>query len=1370
MATTAEHLKTLSVYAPPPVARLAFQDPQRKFEGFSRRFLAATVFADISGFTPLAEALASSGGVRGAEELTAILNRVFEALITTVENHGGQVVKFGGDALSLIWPCDENNMAEAVWRAVQSAFAMQTAMINFATVTTTQGEFELRMKIGVSVGELLEVHAGGEFSRWEYVLAGPPMENMSSAENLAAAGQVVVDEAAWRLLNGRTLTEISSNSHQLSNTESYAFGEEMAPGFYGITHLWSQIPSAPLPPPDWSRLDPSARTKVATTLRGYIPGAISSILESGHGDMLAELKPMTVCFLGFSGIDYHADPNAGPRLSEFMRDAQKMIYHYEGSLNKLAVGDKGSVLLVLFGAPPFFHEDDEVRGVACASALLKVAARYNLQARIGLTTGTLFAGPLGAPQRREYSVIGDMVNLAARLMQKAEPGEVWVDQSVQSKTVRFFEYEDLGSVQVKGKTEPRHVYKALGEKDQEELVIGYLLSNQELTGREKELEIFDALADKVYKQQGQVLLLSGEAGVGKSRLAAEIVRRWMTLGGASHGGDCVSYGRQTPYLPWRGIVASIAGLSPRLPVKERLARLERLLHRMPRETLVVERELSQAAVVDQPTDLIEDYWLERLPLVADMLGLESEETELTAGLSEDLRRDNIFEIVRAIILQEAQQRPTLILLEDIHWSDELSMELAVHLADAIRDQPILFVLAHRPLGDPLPVTYQRIQQKPYATEMGLTELNPEAALKLVQSKLGVKSLPPDLADLLKNKGQGNPFFIEELVNSLLTMEVIRVEYGECQIIGDLDKLEMPDTVQKVILARIDRLDEADKVTLKVAAAIGRTFQRDLLETVHPWVTSEHSLDEQLARLQAEDFTRQEVRESDLDFLFKHVITQEVAYETMLYSQRRQLHATIGLALENRGNNSDGEVVDLLAYHYSRSDNRDKALHYLHRAGQKALAGYANEAAISYFTEALTVAEETQNVKVQYDLLAGREQAYNRMGNRVAQDQDLKQMKQLALAENDVRQQLEVGSRQLQLATNLGRYSEATEIAYETLNLAQQTNHPDWEARVLTNLGITSWRRGDYSRARRYLQQALDRLSAQDDQQLRATSLNYLGLIDTQICEYDQARHSYQAALAIYRDIGDRAGEAGCANNLGLLESSLGRYLEAQQYYNQALSICHAIGDRLREGISLNTLGQAETILGHYERAEELLDRSLAIRRAIGDRRGEAFGLHDVGFLYLTREQPQAAIHHFQAACDLRRDLGENGNYVASLAMLGQSLLLAGQVSKAVKSLQEAVTYLQNNSGSGEYPPQNAWWIYSRVCRANGQTEAGYTALRKAYELVRAKAEQINDLDLRQSYLINVRYNASIIDDMASSGIMNLNESPTGVPENAKPLS
>ncbi|MEM7032070.1 MAG: adenylate/guanylate cyclase domain-containing protein, partial [Chloroflexota bacterium] len=777
---TIKQLQTLNAYVAPAVGKQALHNPDRQPGGSSRRFKAATAFADISGFTPLAEELALNGS-RGTEELTAILNEVFADLIQAAERQGGEmeVVKFGGDALSLIWPYEDkdiesnsDNQRAAVLRAVQAAFAMQAAMARFSTIKSGQGEFSLHMKVGISVGELLEVHAGGVYSRWEYVLAGAPMANMSSAENHAQADEIVVDQSAWDVLQGQLLSEkeipplIPQNKIKQG---ALVVGQAVSSGFYRVVQMCQQAPDALLATPDWSILDPKDIDKVSTTLKNYIPGAIKSLLDQNRTKMLAELKPMTVCFVGFEGIDYDHDPEAGKRLAEFTRDAQEMVYHYEGSVNKLAIGDKGSVLLILFGAPPFFHEDDEIRGIACALALRNVAERYQLQLRVGLAAGPLFAGPVGPPQRREYTVVGDTVNLAARLMQKAGFGEVWLDHPVQAQAVDVFEFQDLGRVPIKGKTEPRQIYQALGEKeqDQEEKVMSYLLSDQELTGREDVIAQVDKLADQVWDNKGQILLLSGEAGVGKSRLAGEIVRRWLTRGGVSHSGDCVSYGKQTPYLPWRSVVSALAGLSPRLSPVERLHRLETLL-----------RQLPQPEAAENVPDQ-DDYWLERLPLLAEILGLEAPETRLTQNLTNGLRRDNIFAVIRTVLLHESRKRPLLIMIEDTHWSDELSLSLAAEMAVSLQDHAIFLVLVHRPLSEPIPLDHQRIQNLPNTSDIMVTELGVEASLKLVRSKLGVKQLPDNLAELISSKGQGNPFFIEELVNSLLGMGVLKIEAGVC---------------------------------------------------------------------------------------------------------------------------------------------------------------------------------------------------------------------------------------------------------------------------------------------------------------------------------------------------------------------------------------------------------------------------------------------------------------------------------------------------------------------------------------------------------------------------------------------------------------
>jgi len=1305
MTTTPQQLQQLSVYAPAAVARQAFENPGWQPGGSGRHFQAATLLAEISGLTPPATE-------PDAQELTSLLNQIFEALITTAELYGGRVVKIGGANLSLLWPASPDAPATAGWQAVAAAFAMHAAV---AAVTAGQHRFAPQLKIGVSAGPVLETHAGGVYGRWEYVLAGLPVTRMHQAKSLANATEIVVDAAIWQAINGQSQLPATASLPE----PGYALGQALAPNFYRVTNLWGRVATQPPAPLNWAQLAPDDTAKAQAILRSYVPGAIFNLLD--QPTLPTQLSPMTICYINFEGLDYANDPAAGTKLSQFTRDAQEIIYFYEGSVNKLSVTEAGSVLLALFGAPPFRHDDDEIRAVACALGLKKAAARHHLTVKIGLAAGPVWAGPLGAPQRREYNIIGAAVNQAAAVMQCAHPQEVWLDETVQTRAAGFFEFDALNGL---------GLFRAIREKEQEQPTAAYLLTP--LAGRDRELEHIDRLINRVWAGYGQALLLSGEAGVGKSRLAGEIVRRWLDLGGAPHSGDCTSYGHQTPYLPWRGIVSSIVGLSPRLSVEQQLARLETTLGGLPLPTL------------SPGSSVAENYWQERLPLLAGILGLDCADTDLTRNFTETLRRDNIFATIRAIVLAEARQRPTLVLLEDIHWSDELSLDLAADLAAEIATAPVFLVLVHRPWEGQVPTAYNRLQTMGSTANLPVSELDSDASLSLVKNKLGVAAIPPALADLILRKGQGNPFFTEELVNALQSWGVIKIEAGHCQVTGNLDELELPDTVQEMVLARFKRLDEAEKQTLTVAAAIGRAFQRDLLETVHPQALPQH-----LVRLQAADFIRPENQENNNNLIFKHVITQEVAYETLPAARQNHLHTSIGRALEQRYTNRTGEIIDLLAFHFTRSDDRPKALHYLQLAAQKALTGHANQAAIGYFTEALAVAHEIDDVKVPYLLLAGREQAYNQLGNRAAQAADLAEMERLARSQNNPLQLIETGNRRIQLATNLGEYHTALSVAQKTLALAQQHQHLLWEARTLTNMGITCWRQGDYHQARDCMQAALRHEDSWDDPQLKATSLNYLGLIHSQTSEYELASAAYRQALELYRATGARGGEAGCANNIGLLESSVGHYQQAEKFYNHALVICHAIGDRLREGISLNTLGQVNTFLGNFKEAKEQLSHSLSIRQAIGDRRGEAFCLHDLGYLYLLSGSPDDAISMFRSACNLRHELGEFGNYVASLAALGEAHLTKGDVFLAQHCLEQAVTFINQGSGCGEYPPQHVWWMHSQVCRIVGQSEEADAALQQAYALVKAKADHLLDPELKRSYLENVRVNAAIMADLAA---------------------
>jgi len=381
-----ELLRTLAAYVPQSLTRtvLSKASPEPPTAHQAHYMQAAVLFADISGFTPLTAALGEKGS-EGPEELTRILNLYFSWMIRFVETEGGEVVKFGGDALTVVFPAVDEPLSVATRRAVQAAEIMQSSMDDFGIVESSVGLVALKMKFGIGAGEVITTHVGGIYDRWEYLIAGDALQQATQAENRAAQGEMVLSTEAEKIIAPQNV-----------------------------------IPK-PLRQIDWT--EAKNPTGAESVLRYYIPGPVRSWLETDLHGWLATLRPMSVLFIGIKGLDYN-QPGTIEKLHSFVCKIQEIIYHYWGSLTRLTVDDKGTVLLILFGAPPLSHENDPEHALHSAMDLQVLTKEHDLELAIGITTGRMFAGPVGGDTRREYTVMGDAVNLAARLMVAAGPGNI----------------------------------------------------------------------------------------------------------------------------------------------------------------------------------------------------------------------------------------------------------------------------------------------------------------------------------------------------------------------------------------------------------------------------------------------------------------------------------------------------------------------------------------------------------------------------------------------------------------------------------------------------------------------------------------------------------------------------------------------------------------------------------------------------------------------------------------------------------------------------------------------------------------------------------------------------------------------------------
>ncbi|MDH3675069.1 MAG: tetratricopeptide repeat protein, partial [Anaerolineae bacterium] len=992
---------------------------------------------------------------------------------------------------------------------------------------------------------------------------------------------------------------------------------------------------------DWRQLKPKERPLAEEALQCYIPGAIKARLNE-QAEWLAELRRMAILFVGIGGIDYDA-ANAHDRLQNFLQASQEVIYHFEGSLGKVAVDDKGTIILILFGAPPFYHEDDATRAVACALGLQAVAREQNLRMAIGISEGSTFAGPVGGPDRREYTVIGDSVNLAARLMQYGRAGTIIVSERVKDRAGPQFITESLGQISLRGKTQALTAYLVKGEQGtQEEFVSRYLLHTDPLVGRKAELEQIRRLAARARAGKMQLLFIEGELGMGKSRLAAEMVREWITDTEIGYGSRCISYGQQTPYQAWRQVLAAIFGLTPALSPQRQLARLA-----------IHIADLVDPA--DQP-----DYWADRFPLLADVLALEAPENSFTRRISSKLRRNNTFALIEAILRHQCSQQPLLIVLEDIHWADELSLSLAAYLTQQLADCPLLLVLVSRIAPQADLHLLDQVRDLPSTHALRLGPLSPDESLDLVRILMGDRVLSNLAEETLLRRGQGNPFFLQEITGAILDV----IGDREKQQLESLDALDLPDTVQDVIFSRVDRLSEAEKLTLKIASVIGLTFQRSLLSEVHPITDTRFQLPSQLDSLEHEKLIRLEVPAPKWEYVFRNVITQEVVYEGLLLAQRRQLHGVVAKTLEILS----PDEVEQLAFHYTRSGNADKALQYLEIAGRKAQREYANYAAISYYTEILELMDSGVSadkglsiISTEYwDILLERSKLYQLVGWRDNTLEDLGTLGIMAEALNQDRRRALAAKQWANFYEASGDYDSGMELVERSIQLAKKAGDEKLVGEGYNHWGKLLYLRGEFETAHNYLQQAWFIAQNHQDKAAQADCLNNMGIVAHYQSDYDVAHYFYQEAIDLWQEIGDQIGLGNGLHNLGWVHYDMGELIAAQQCYERARALHRTIGDRAGEALTQHSLGKIHRSLGDFDRAGRLFEEALTFHRAVGDRHREVYTLYHQGFLYCRLKDYDLATACLEEALPTLRELNDPWALVEALTYYSWTLYEQGK--------------------------------------------------------------------------------------------------------------
>jgi hypothetical protein len=602
----------------------------------------------------------------------------------------------------------------------------------------------------------------------------------------------------------------------------------------------------------------------------------------------------------------------------------------------------GDAFLAFFGAPTA-HEDDPQRAVFAALEIMKdvkafaeqIKTQYGLDfaVRVGINTGPVVVGDVGSQHLAEYTAMGDAVNLAARMEQSALPGTIQIAEDTQRLVAPIFDLEDLGGIEVKGKSAPVRAHRVLAAKAHPGRLRGINGVSAPLIGRDRELaQLRDALAH-VKAGHGQVVCLIGEAGLGKSRLIEEARKAWLL---------------ENPAYSWEYVQSS--------PYDS--ARPYGLFQKYGRDMFGIHLDDAPAVIHEKVAK-----GFVGVPRASDMCKATMEHV-ITSKVTRDYEAEAVKENLYGITLrawENASEFPSVCVFDDVHWADQPSVDLLLHVFRVTEARPMVFVCAMRPerQSPGWQLKLKTEAQYPHRyTEVVLSPLNAQQTNDLVSALLNIADLPRDLRRLIIHKTEGNPYFIEEVVRSLIEQGIVHQTDDGLRWKSEtrMEDVAIPDTLQALLVARIDRLDAETRATLQLASVIGRTFDVRILKAVSP---SAASLDLQLAALQRVELVRELARKSGLEYIFKHELARDAAYNTILLRRRRELHRQVGEAMEALFSDRTEEQAHRLAQHFAAGGESEKAFRYYVMAGDAAAAISASAEAAGHFAHALEAAATLQ---------------------------------------------------------------------------------------------------------------------------------------------------------------------------------------------------------------------------------------------------------------------------------------------------------------------------------------------------------------------------------------------------------------------------
>ena len=1181
----------LTAYVPRLIIDWLRHDPS----AIHRELDATLVFVDISGFTALTERLARKGKI-GAELMRDTLDGVFRALLDEAYDWGAGLLKWGGDALLLLFDGPDHEQ-----RACRAAWEMQRTIDRVGKLHLSSGTLTLRMSVGIGTGAF-QFFLTGSVHR-ELLIAGPAMTETLHMEAIADAGEIGMTPTLAARLDPACVGPMKDHAILLVAPPQVERHRAPPVGDTSSIDIASCIPVAVRAHLLLKKSEPEHRT---------ITAAFIDLMDTDR--LLEELGPAAL----------------GEALDVRIRQVQEAALAFDVPFYETDVGKSSVKALLTAGAPSSTGHDEE--------RMLRTLRRIMEQpgivpVRIGVNTGKVFTGDFGPSYRRAYRVFGDAINTAARVMSKADAGQILSTEIVLNRSRTVFETTPIEPFMAKGKAQPVRasiVGPVSGMRQDDRGALA-------LTGRDEELRVLLDATDATRSGNGALVEIVGEAGMGKTRLLDELVARSPDFRVLRT--RCEEYEAATPYFPFRSIMRDALELAPAddtAAVGERLA----------------------TVVAGVDPNLVP--WI---PLLGILLGLDLPPSPETAALDERFLRERLAEVTLRFLVKKLPG-PTLLTVEDCQHIDESSRDLLARLFAARETHRAMLILTHQG-GDRILATPEHEVERCILVK--LEPLAPEALEQLVELATEDDPVRPHEASELVARSGGNVMFLLDLVGAL-------------QESGSLETL--PDSIESLIAGEIDRLAPTDRMIVRYAAVLGARFERTLLAAA---IRGEDlDLDDQVWDRLASILRP----EPDGTLRFESSLARDAAYEGLPYRRRRALHARVGETIESHAGESVEEEVPTLALHFHEAQRWDKTWHYARIAGDRAMKIHAIADASRFYRQALTAGRRLRSVHAPelaalYERLSD---AFYLLGRYDDADRSLKAARRLLHGQPIATAPLAI--KQAVITSRTGQYRRTNLRVAQAIRSLDGQEGPDAaanRARLMVMNAGTRFLENRRAESIRWAREAEREARLADAKDALAQAYKLLDMALKESGQLEQAVYSGRA-LELYEELGDLRNQALILNNQGIIAQERSAWDEALDLYRRSLAIFDATGDRSNACLASYNIAEILSDQGRLDEAEALLRDVLRVWRSQGATTDVADARRELGKLFARRGEFESAAEQLGLAHAEQVRAGKAGEALHTAVRIAELEVLRGAGEGTIASIEDTIQLAGRTEGGTVFLP------------------------------------------------------------------------------------